>query len=96
MATKIFSGRADADKLALADALAKREYGMSFGQYCATVFLERVTTSGFPADVDCGEVEERRKKAYEFIKSFPAVPHNEAIGRMSDDEIKELIGGRYV
>lgn len=33
MATKTFSSRADAEKLAYADALAKKEYGMSFGQY---------------------------------------------------------------
>lgn len=42
MATKTFSCRADAEKLAYADALAKKEYGMSFGQYCGTVLLNGI------------------------------------------------------
>lgn len=46
MATKTFSCRADAEKLAYADALAKKEYGMSFGQYCGTVLLNGIEQTG--------------------------------------------------
>lgn len=43
MATKTFSSRADAEKLAYAGCrLAKKECGMSFGQYCGTVLLNGI------------------------------------------------------
>ena len=42
MATKTFSGRADEAKLARADALTQRVFGLSFGQYCATVLLDQL------------------------------------------------------
>ena len=42
MATKTFSGRADAEKILLADALARQEYGLSFGQYCSGVLVDYI------------------------------------------------------
>ena len=46
MATKTFSGRVDSKKLEYADAIAKREEGVSFGQYCSTELLDYVCATG--------------------------------------------------
>ena len=46
MATKTFSGRADAEKILLADALARQEYGLSFGQYCSGVLVDYICETG--------------------------------------------------
>lgn len=59
MATKTFSGRADAEKILLADALARQEYGLSFGQYCSGVLVDYICETGALPIRVCT----RRKKA---------------------------------
>ena len=95
MATKIFSSRADAEKLAYADALAKKEYGMSFGQYCGTVLLDGIEQTGELPRYKNEDELERKKRAIEFMKNFSSYPHDERIGRMTDEELKDLIASRY-
>lgn len=46
MATKTFSGRVDTKKLEYADSIARRESGVSFGQYCSTQLLDYVCETG--------------------------------------------------
>ena len=95
MATKTFSSRADAEKLAYADALAKKEYGMSFGQYCGTVLLDGIEQTGELPRYKNEDELERKKRATEFMKNFSSYPHDERIGRMTDEELKDLIASRY-
>ena len=95
MATKTFSSRADAEKLAYADALAKKEYGMSFGQYCGMVLLDGIEQTGELPRYKNEDELERKKRAIEFMKNFSSYPHDERIGRMTDEELKDLIASRY-
>lgn len=95
MATKIFSGRVDEDKLAFADALAQREYGLSFGQYCGSVLLDHIDSTGhFPA-LKSGTGHQDKVKAAAFIKSFASRATRPQIGHMSDTEIRDLVASRY-
>lgn len=96
MPTKVFSGRADEEKLAFADSLAKREYGLSYGKYCGTVLLDSIDNSGKLPAIDTSPARLKRKKAAAaFIKGFSERKHDAAIGRMSDAEIRDLIARRY-
>lgn len=56
MATRTFSGRVDTKKLEYADSIAKREEGLSFGQYCSTQLLDYICATGelpkFPAPAE--------------------------------------------
>ena len=95
MATKIFSGRADAGKLAFADTIARERFGMSFGQYCGSVLLDAVNQSGTLPEVAPKDPGDVKMRAVAVIKSIAAGEHDESIGRMSDEEIRNLIGSRY-
>ncbi len=46
MATKTFSGRVDTKKLEYADSIARRDEGVSFGQYCSTSLLDYICATG--------------------------------------------------
>lgn len=46
MATKTFSGRVDTKKLEYADSIARRDEGMSFGQFCSSQLLDYVCATG--------------------------------------------------
>ena len=46
MATKTFSGRVDTKKLEYADSIARRESGVSFGQFCSTQLLDYICDTG--------------------------------------------------
>ena len=95
MATKTFSSRADEASLAYADALARKEFGMSFGQYCGTVLVEAIKEGAeLPRARTAGALEAKRA-AIARIKNIAQLPHNEEVGRMSDAQIKELIESRY-
>ena len=95
MATKTFSSRADATGLAYAEAVARKEFGMSFGQYCGTVLVEAVNSgTELPRPpIDCAE--NPRKAAIARIKGIAAHAHDAEIGRMSDSQIKDLLASRY-
>ena len=96
MTTKTFSGRADADALALANALTQAEHKMSFGQYCGSVLIDAICQRRqlptWPQDADW---QERRNEARAFICGFADRPHDSAIAAMSDDEIRDLIASHY-
>lgn len=95
MATKTFSSRAEEKSLAFADALARREYGLSFGQYCGTVLLDTIERTGSLPQMERWERQSGKKRAANVIKDFAARALDPAIGRMSDEEIHDLIAGRY-
>lgn len=95
MATKVFSSRADEGSLAFANALARKEYGLSFGQYCGTVLLRSIEATGKMPRLETNVDAERRQKAASFIKGFSSCKKNPDIGRLSDSEIRNLIAGRY-
>ena len=96
MLTKTFSARADSEKLAYADELARREYGMSFGQYCGSVLLDLACkTSELPKPAEGNERLTKRKEAWERMKARSGAFGNPDIAAMSDAEIKELVARRY-
>lgn len=96
MATKTFSSRADEHQIALADALTRQEYGLSFGQYCGSVLLSYIQETGKlpPLENDAGAAKTKRE-ALSFIRGFSAYVTHPEIGRLTDDEIANLIGQRY-
>lgn len=95
MATKTFSSRVEESTLAYADALTRRQFGMSYGQYCGSVLIEAIRQGiELPAPQSTPE-DKRRQGAFAVMKAFADRPHDEAIGRLSDAGIKDLIAGRY-
>ncbi|WP_165062141.1 MULTISPECIES: hypothetical protein [unclassified Adlercreutzia] len=97
MATKTFSSRADADLLAYADAIARKEYGLSYGQYCGTVLLEAIGSTGrMPQIANNKTMDEKKSRAVSFIKEFASLSSNPEIGKMSDRDIRNLIANKYV
>lgn len=95
MATKVFSSRADERLLSFADALARKEYGVSYGQYCGTVLLRSIEASGCMPHLEPSKGDSKKKQAAAFIGSFSSLAQDPGIGRMSDSEIKDLIASRY-
>lgn len=95
MATKTFSSRAEEGSLAFADALARREYGLSFGQYCGTVLLNAIERTGSMPQLECQEERPGKKRAAGIIKGFAARAVDPAIGRMLDGEIRDMVASRY-
>lgn len=95
MTTKVFSSRADESLLAYADVLARKEYGLSYGQYCGTVLLEAIKRDGRMPQLASAKESNIKTQAASFLKGFAKREHNEAIGKMTDDEIRELIASRY-
>ena len=96
MATKVFSSRADAKALAFADSLARRRYGISYGQYCGTVLLEYIDDAGALPPIGSAKKEgDAKRRAAALIKDFSARPHNSRIGAMTDAEVRDLMAARY-
>ena len=95
MATKTFSGRAEEDMLAFADALVRKSYGVSFGQYCATTLLESVWRTGALPQQGDGREQARKREAAAFIKGFSARAIHPEVGKLSDDQLRDLIASRY-
>lgn len=95
MATRTFSSRADEEQLAFADALSRREYGMSYGQYCGTVLLGSIKATGSLPRLAQAEEDARKKAAASLIRGFSAHVRNPEVARLSDEGIRELIASRY-
>lgn len=95
MTTKVFSSRADESLLAYADVLARKEYGLSYGQYCGTVLLEAIKRDGRMPQLASGGEPDAKAHAAVFLKGFAKRKHDASIGKMSDEEIRELIASRY-
>ena len=86
MATKTFSGRADAEKILLADALARQEYGLSFGQYCSGVLVDYICET---------RVHSKKKGGVAMMLSLAKKHQGSDIARLSDQEIRDLVASRY-
>ena len=95
MPTKTFSSRAEESSLAFADALTRKEYGLSFGQYCGTVLIDSITSTGKMPDLVTPEPQGEKRRAAAFIKGFSASAQDASIGHLSDEGVRELIAGRY-
>ena len=96
MATKTFSGRGDVGKLAYADALALREYGMSYGQYCGSILLDYVHAEhALPAVSTANEIREQRAAALARMREMSERLRGSKLAQMSDEDMKRLIAGRY-
>lgn len=95
MATKTFSGRVEESALAYADALTRAQFGVSYGQYCATMLIDALKDGAeLPAPGNEG-LAGKRLASLNSIRALQKQKHNAAVGRMPDDEIKALIGARY-
>lgn len=95
MATKTFSGRADESALAYADALTRAQFGISYGQYCATTLIQALKDGAELPAPSNNAASNKKIAAIKKIQALRSKSHNEEIGRLSDDEIKALIGARY-
>ncbi len=95
MATRTFSSRAEEGALAFADALARQEYGLSYGQYCGTVLLDIIEQSGQMPKLMTRNAAEQKERAAAFIKGFASRGRNTAVGELSDEDIRDLIASRY-
>lgn len=92
MATKTFSGRADEEKILLADALAQQEYGLSFGQYCSGVLVDYVCETGSLPNT---RVRSKKKSGVATMLSLAKKHRGSDMARLSDQEIRDVIAGRY-
>ncbi len=96
MATKTFSSRVDESKLSFADALTRKEYGISFGQFCGTVLVDAIERSGCLPDLKPSQAScSKKEHAISYIKGFSAKAKDFDIARLSDDEMKDLVASRY-
>ena len=96
METKTFSGRANKHKLAYADALAEREFGMSYGQLCSSVMLDYVCAQhAFPNMVLPADEEQQRLRALERLREMGKRLEGSSLATLNDADIKERIAERY-
>lgn len=96
MPTKVFSGRADAYALEQADAIIQHEFGMSFGQYCATMLLPFISETGEVPHIEDADRNKKRKEALEYLKNLtPEHLIHPEIATYTDEQLKELIASRY-
>ena len=94
MATKTFSSRADERSLAYADSVTREQFGMSFGQYCGSILIDAIC-QGVALPQATAHANNQKAAAIASLKTLSQHPHNSAIGRMSDNEIKSLLRSRY-
>lgn len=95
MATVTFAGRTREQDLAFMNALTRKEFGVSFGQYCGSILVEAARQGIELPRPDGRNAVSRRAAAVAKMKLLSREKGNLAIGRMSDSEIKELIASRY-
>ena len=95
MATKVFSSRVDADRLAFADAVAQRDCGLSYGQYCGTVLLDAIQAAGRMPELTPQPSDGIKQRAADFIKGFSQKALHPEVGRLSDQEVRDLVASRY-
>lgn len=95
MATKTFAGRAEEDSLAFMNALTRKQFNMSYGQYCSSVLIAAVKEGVELPSPGSNTVADRRKTAIEKMKDLSKRGGNRHIALMDDAEIKDLIASRY-
>lgn len=94
MATATFSGRTDKLKLDFADNLTRKETGLSFGQYCSNVIVDRIYRTGkLPVEGWTPEQKCSWGTLHACLDEF-AKTHG-PLDDMSDDQVKDLITSRY-
>lgn len=54
-----------------------------------------MSASAKTPELETDNAAERKKRAASFIKNFAVFDHDEEIGKLSDEQIKELIESRY-
>ena len=94
MLTKTFTGRSSAEKLEYVEALAQRQFGMSFGQYCASVVVDNACVAHSLAP-RISEGDDRKLAALARMRSRAALFSSPEIGQMSKEQLRELVGSRY-
>lgn len=95
MATKTFSGRANADELAYADSIARTQYGISFGQYCSGILLRAIQQTGKLPDLGNSMPQPQKEKALNVIKGFSQHATRPEVASLNESQIKDLIAGKY-
>lgn len=95
MATKTFSGRADARSLEYADAVTRKRFGLSFGQYCSSILIHAIEQGAELPDAQHDVGLSAKQKAVQTLKSISLSHKNAEIGRMTDAQIADLIASRY-
>ena len=96
MPTKTFSGRGDVDALAYADALAERDYGMSYGQFCGSVLLDYVRTQqALPRIGQTQDARQQRINALRRMREMSERLADSSLATMTDSELKDRIASRY-
>ena len=89
-----FSGRIDEADLAFANAVTRDRFGISFGQYCGSILIDAIRRGEeLPQARRSGD--NPQSQAVVRMKELSTLPHDEAIGRLSDDELRDLRARRY-
>lgn len=94
MTTKTFSSRADSEKLAYADAVARQQFGMSFGQYCGSLLVDAVQQGVELPEPAAESHDSVRANAIARIKSIASLPRGEDSGYSSGRSIRDLFAKR--
>ena len=95
MTTKTFSGRADEKDLLFVDALTREQFGTSFGTYCATTLIQAIRQGCELPRPDRDVAAPGKEAAISRMKQLSELPHDPAIGRLSDQEVADLLASRY-
>ncbi|WP_165054581.1 MULTISPECIES: hypothetical protein [unclassified Adlercreutzia] len=92
MASRTFSSRVEESKLRFADSVARREHGVSFGQYCGTLVVDYICETG---ELPPTPRAVKPRRGIETMKELTAKHGESEVSRMSDAQIKELLAARY-
>lgn len=95
MATKTFAGRTEEENLAFMNALTRKQFNMSYGQYCSSVLIAAVKDGAELPSPGSNAVADRRKTAIEKMKGLSRRGGDRRIASMDDAKIKDLIASRY-
>ena len=95
MATKTFSGRANADELAYADSIARAQYGISFGQYCSGILLRAIQQTGKLPNLGNNALRPQKEEALNVIKGFSQHVTHPEVASLDESQIKDLIASKY-
>ena len=100
MATAVMSARCDKDKLAFADKLARKQYGMSFAKYCGTIVLNQACEARelpkFEERNTLAQKQSDHENLMKSIREFGKKAKHSEVGEFSDSEIKDKIESRYL
>ena len=95
MTTKTFSSRVDADKLAYADAMARQQFGMSFGQYCGSVLIDAIREGSELPEPNRPSRDDAKADAIARIKSIASLSFESESSRSSTRSTRNPFARRY-